>query len=190
MDCYLNILLENNKISCVLFARMLVAFILPFFSEKLLAPLAPTFLLRNFIVNQDKRKHLCCDLNISFSSSLFYYIILFRLCQIFLLRLFYQAYSFAVLLFCSPRLFKYEVLQRFSSKLPIFQIKYLQARDSGMYECQVSTQPVRSFFVRLNILGEQNTAHTSSINYIKTSSSSSYLDKHSQNLCVHHKDEH
>ena len=23
-----------------------------------------------------------------------------------------------------------------------------------MYECQVSTQPVRSFFVRLNILGE------------------------------------
>ena len=59
-----------------------------------------------------------------------------------------------------------------------------------MYECQVSTQPVRSFFVRLNILGEQNTANTSSINYIKTSSSSSYLDKRSMNLCVHHKDEH
>ena len=36
----------------------------------------------------------------------------------------------------------------------LFQIKYLQGRDSGMYECQVSTQPVRSFFVRLNILGE------------------------------------
>ena len=103
-----------------------------------------------------------------------------RLCQIFLLRLFFIKHnSFAFLLFCSPRLFKYEVQHRFSSKFPIFQIKYLQARDSGMYECQVSTQPVRSFFVRLNILGEQNTAHTSSINYIKTSSSSSYLDKHS-----------
>jgi len=36
----------------------------------------------------------------------------------------------------------------------ILQIKYLQSRDSGMYECQVSTQPVRSFFVRLNILDE------------------------------------
>jgi len=36
----------------------------------------------------------------------------------------------------------------------ILQIKYLQKRDSGMYECQVSTQPVRSFFVRLNILDE------------------------------------
>lgn len=36
----------------------------------------------------------------------------------------------------------------------ILQIKYLQPRDSGMYECQVSTQPVRSFFVRLNILDE------------------------------------
>jgi len=36
----------------------------------------------------------------------------------------------------------------------ILQIKYLQPRDSGMYECQVSTQPVRSFFVRLNILNE------------------------------------
>ena len=35
-----------------------------------------------------------------------------------------------------------------------FQIKYLQSRDNGMYECQVSTQPVRSFFVRLNILGK------------------------------------
>jgi len=36
----------------------------------------------------------------------------------------------------------------------ILQIKYLQKKDSGMYECQVSTQPVRSFFVRLNILDE------------------------------------
>jgi len=34
----------------------------------------------------------------------------------------------------------------------ILQIKYLKKGDSGMYECQVSTQPVRSFFVRLNIL--------------------------------------
>jgi len=41
----------------------------------------------------------------------------------------------------------------------ILQIKYLQKRDSGMYECQVSTQPVRSFFVRLNILGKSLRVH-------------------------------
>jgi len=34
----------------------------------------------------------------------------------------------------------------------ILQIKFLREQDRGMYECQVSSQPVRSFFVRLNIV--------------------------------------
>jgi len=34
----------------------------------------------------------------------------------------------------------------------ILQIRYLKADDKGMYECQVSSQPVRSFFVRLNVV--------------------------------------
>jgi len=34
----------------------------------------------------------------------------------------------------------------------ILQIRYLKVEDKGMYECQVSSQPVRSFFVRLNVV--------------------------------------
>jgi len=30
----------------------------------------------------------------------------------------------------------------------------LQMRDEGIYECQVSTQPVRSLFVNLRVVGE------------------------------------
>ncbi|XP_067613685.1 uncharacterized protein dpr6 isoform X2 [Eurosta solidaginis] len=32
------------------------------------------------------------------------------------------------------------------------QIKWAQKRDAGIYECQISTQPVRSYFVRLNVV--------------------------------------
>jgi len=34
------------------------------------------------------------------------------------------------------------------------QIKWAQQRDAGVYECQISTQPVRSYSVNLNIVGE------------------------------------
>lgn len=34
----------------------------------------------------------------------------------------------------------------------ILQIKWAQKRDAGIYECQISTQPVRSYFVTLNVV--------------------------------------
>lgn len=34
------------------------------------------------------------------------------------------------------------------------QIKYVQARDGGKYECQVSTEPKMSHFITLNVVGE------------------------------------
>lgn len=33
------------------------------------------------------------------------------------------------------------------------QIKWAQKRDAGMYECQISTIPIKSFSVRLNVVG-------------------------------------
>lgn len=34
------------------------------------------------------------------------------------------------------------------------QVKYVQARDAGQYECQVSTEPKMSHFITLNVVGE------------------------------------
>ncbi|KAF0773718.1 zwei Ig domain protein zig-8-like isoform X1 [Aphis craccivora] len=34
-------------------------------------------------------------------------------------------------------------------------IKWAQKRDAGIYECQVSTQPVRSIFVTLNVVDDK-----------------------------------
>lgn len=34
------------------------------------------------------------------------------------------------------------------------QIKWAQKRDAGMYECQISTIPIKSFSVRLNVVGK------------------------------------
>ena len=36
----------------------------------------------------------------------------------------------------------------------ILQIQYVQKRDAGRYECQLNTQPVRSFFVQLTVVGK------------------------------------
>lgn len=39
------------------------------------------------------------------------------------------------------------------------QIKYVQLRDAGVYECQVSVHPPTSIFVSLNVVGTYDT-HT------------------------------
>lgn len=36
----------------------------------------------------------------------------------------------------------------------ILQIKYPQHRDSGIYECQISTTPHMSHFIHLNVIGK------------------------------------
>ncbi len=38
----------------------------------------------------------------------------------------------------------------------VLQVKDVQKADSGRYECQISTRPVRSFFVQLKVVGECN----------------------------------
>lgn len=40
------------------------------------------------------------------------------------------------------------------SKEWLLQIKYVQARDTGVYECQVSTEPKVSAKVHLHVVGK------------------------------------
>ncbi|XP_037789957.1 uncharacterized protein LOC119585359 [Penaeus monodon] len=46
---------------------------------------------------------------------------------------------------------RYEVIHSQGSKDWILKIKYAQSRDSGNYECQVSTKPVKSYTVHLHV---------------------------------------
>ncbi|XP_050725854.1 zwei Ig domain protein zig-8-like [Eriocheir sinensis] len=46
---------------------------------------------------------------------------------------------------------RFEVIHSPGSKDWILKIKYAQVRDSGNYECQVSTKPVMSYVVRLSV---------------------------------------
>lgn len=45
------------------------------------------------------------------------------------------------------------------------QVKYVQARDEGEYECQISTDPKKSHIIKLNIVGERR--GTSRCDYVK-----------------------
>lgn len=67
--------------------------------------------------------------------------------------------SRVVQLWLRPRL-RYTSDQRFKaihhphSEDWILQIKYPQHRDSGIYECQISTTPHMSHFIMFNVIGE------------------------------------
>lgn len=49
---------------------------------------------------------------------------------------------------------RFQAIHRKNSDEWTLQIKWAQKRDGGMYECQISTQPVKSFFVNLSVVGE------------------------------------
>ncbi|GIY10718.1 hypothetical protein CDAR_97291 [Caerostris darwini] len=49
---------------------------------------------------------------------------------------------------------RFEALHLQKSNDWTLQIKYTQLRDSGTYECQVSSDPKISFFVNLTIVGK------------------------------------
>lgn len=48
---------------------------------------------------------------------------------------------------------RFQAIHKKDSEEWVLQIKWAQKRDGGMYECQISTQPVRSFFVNLSVVG-------------------------------------
>lgn len=48
------------------------------------------------------------------------------------------------------------------------QIKYVQARDAGQYECQVSTEPKMSHFITLNVVGKSSMCKLFGLNFQST----------------------
>lgn len=56
---------------------------------------------------------------------------------------------------CSTCLLLYsQVVRTADFKDWTLQVKYAQPRDSGIYECQVNTEPKISMAFRLNVIGE------------------------------------
>lgn len=49
---------------------------------------------------------------------------------------------------------RFQAIHKKDSEEWVLQIKWAQKRDGGMYECQISTQPVKSFFVNLSVVGK------------------------------------
>lgn len=50
--------------------------------------------------------------------------------------------------------FRLQVVRTADSKDWTLHVKYAQPRDSGIYECQVNTEPKISMAFRLNVIGE------------------------------------
>ena len=53
-------------------------------------------------------------------------------------------------------LFHFQAVHHDASNDWTLKIREARVEDSGMYECQVSTQPVRSYFVHLLVGGKDN----------------------------------
>ncbi|XP_069985583.1 cell adhesion molecule 3-like [Penaeus vannamei] len=65
---------------------------------------------------------------------------------------------------------RYEVIHSQGSKDWILKIKYAQSRDSGNYECQVSTKPVKSYTVHLHVFGTPSVDRNRIIKWVKRTS--------------------
>lgn len=55
---------------------------------------------------------------------------------------------------CFDNFLSLQVIRSDDSENWTLQIKFSQARDSGVYECQVNTEPKMSMAFRLNIVGK------------------------------------
>lgn len=53
--------------------------------------------------------------------------------------------------------FLFQIIRSEKSSNWTLQIKFPQIRDSGIYECQVNTEPKMSLPFRLNVIGEYST---------------------------------
>lgn len=49
---------------------------------------------------------------------------------------------------------RFQALYVESTETWTLQVKYVQARDEGEYECQISSDPKKSHIIKLNIVGE------------------------------------
>lgn len=68
------------------------------------------------------------------------------------------------------------------------QVKYVQARDEGEYECQISTDPKKSHIIKLNIVGESNESRKPTIRRFKENERITSINRISKIFCRSAKD--
>lgn len=73
---------------------------------------------------------------------------------------------------------RYQAFYADSTGMWTLQIKYVQARDAGMYECQVGTEPKVSARAHLHVVGEFGHKHVTGINWTRSLSSSFFPVNH------------